>query len=225
VKLEELRKLAATLSDVLPIQILSEADKQELASHMALRKFKQDEVIYHQGDPAAHWYVVFEGLVKVLLLDENGRELLISLHARGEFFGELVMFEDKVPRDGTAVSVIPTSVFQIGRDGSLAVLKRNEEARRHMFERLSRNIRKLEGQVEDFAFLDVTSRLAKYLVEVARLGRSLPLTQDDLAAAVGSTRMTVNKLLADFERRGLINVERRDVRVLDETSLLREIRT
>ena len=109
-------------------------------------------------------------------------------------------------------------------DGSLAVLKRNEDARAHMFERLSQNIRKLEGQVEDFAFLDVTSRLAKYLVEVARLGRPLPLTQEDLAAAVGSTRMTVNKLLADFERRGLIDVERRNVRVLDEKSLLREIR-
>jgi CRP/FNR family transcriptional regulator, cyclic AMP receptor protein len=224
VKVEELRRIAGTLADVLPIHILSEADRQELASHMSLRKFKQDEVVYHQGDPAAHWFVVFEGLVKVLLLDENGRELLISLHSRGEFFGELVIFEEKVPRDGTAVCVIPTSVFQIDRDGSLAILKRNEETRKHMFERLSRSIRKLEGQVEDFAFLDVTSRLAKYLVEVGRLGGSLPLTQDDLASAVGSTRMTVNKLLADFERRGMLKVERRNVRILDEKSLLREIR-
>src|SRR6266576_2055818 len=177
--------MAGTLADVLPIEILPEIDRRELASHMTLRKFKQDEVVYHQGDPAAHWFVVFEGLVKVLLLDENGRELLISLHSRGEFFGELVIFEDKVPRDGTAVCVIPTTVFQIERDGSLAVLKRNE---------------------------------------VARLGRSLPLTQDDLASAIGSTRMTVNKLLADFERRGFIKVERRNVRVLDEKSLLLEIR-
>ena len=84
-KVEELRRIAGTLADVLPIHILSEADRQELASHMTLRKFKQDEVVYHQGDPAAHWFVVFEGLVKVLLLDENGRELLISLHSRGEF--------------------------------------------------------------------------------------------------------------------------------------------
>ena len=45
-----------------------------------------------------------------------------------------------------------------------------------------------------------------------------------IGTAVGSTRMTVNKLLADFERRGLIDVERRNVRVLDEQSLLREIR-
>jgi signal-transduction protein with cAMP-binding, CBS, and nucleotidyltransferase domain len=108
------------------IEILPEIDRQELAGRMALRKFRQDEVIYHQGDPAARWVVVFEGPVKRLLLDDNGRALLISLHSRGE--------------------------FQIDRDGSLAVLKRNEEARTDTFERLSRNVRKLEGQVADFAF-------------------------------------------------------------------------
>src|SRR5207237_8598932 len=118
--------MAGTLADVLPIEILPEVDRRELASHMTLRKFKQDEVIYHQGDPAAHWIVVFQGLVKVLLLDENGRELLISLHSRGEFFGELVICEDKVPRDGTAVCVIPTSVFQKELAGPPAILRRHD---------------------------------------------------------------------------------------------------
>lgn len=215
--------MAGTLGDVLPIEILPEVDRVELATHMSVRKFKQDEIVYHQGDPAAHAFVVFEGLVKVLLLDENGRELLVSLHMRGEFFGELAFFEETAPRDGTAAAVIPTTVLQIARDGALAVLARNEEARRFMFARLTGTIRHLEGKAEDLAFLDVASRLAKYLVECARLHRPIPLTQDDFAAAIGSTRMTVNKLLADFERRGLIDVERRNIRVLDEPLLLREI--
>jgi CRP-like cAMP-binding protein len=222
-QLEELRQMARTLGDVLPLEILPEVDRHELATHMSVRKFKQGEVIYHQGDPATCAFVVFEGLVKILLLDENGHELLVSLHMRGEFFGELAFFQEDAPRDGTAAAVIPTTVLQIARDGALAVLRRNEEARRFMFERLSRTIRHLEGKAEDLAFLDVASRLAKYLIECGRLGRPVPLTQDDLAAAVGSTRMTVNKLLADFERRDLIAVERRNVRVLDEARLLREI--
>ena len=223
-QLEQLRKMAATLGDVLPLEILPEVDRYELATHMTVRKFRQGEVVYHQGDPAAHAFVVFEGLVKVLLLDENGHELLVSLHMRGEFFGELAFFEEKAPRDGTAVAVIPTTALQIERDGALAVLARNEEARRFMFRRLTRTIRHLEDKAEDLAFLDVASRLAKYLVECSRLSGAIPLTQDDFAAAVGSTRMTVNKLLADFERRGLIDVERRNVRVLDEPLLLREVR-
>ena len=207
---------------MLPLEVLPDADRLDLGNSMALRKFKADEVVYHQGDPAAHAYVVVDGLVKVLLLDENGRELLVSLHRRGEFFGELALFEQG-PRDGTAVCVVATTALQIARDGALRVLGRNEGARRYMFERLTRTIRKLESQVGDLAFLDVASRLAKYLVEVGRAGK-MPLTQDDLAAAIGSTRMTVNKLLADFERRGLIEVGRRNIRVLDESSLLREIR-
>jgi len=219
---EEILAIAGTLGDVLPLEVLPDADRLDLGNSMALRKFKADEVVYHQGDPAAHAYVVVDGLVKVLLLDENGRELLVSLHRRGEFFGELALFEQG-PRDGTAVCVVATTALQIARDGALRVLGRNEGARRYMFERLTRTIRKLESQVGDLAFLDVASRLAKYLVEVGRAGK-MALTQDDLAAAIGSTRMTVNKLLADFERRGLIEVGRRNIRVLDESSLLREIR-
>jgi len=185
--------MGATLGDVLPLEILPEIDRYELATHMTVRKFKQDEIVYHQGDPAAHAFVVFEGLVKNLLLDENGHELLVSLHMRGEFFGELAFFEEKAPRDGTAAAVMPSTVLQIERDGALAVLRRNEEARRFMFAKLTHTIRNLEGKAED------------------------------LAAAIGSTRMTVNKLLADFERRGLIDVAHRNVRVLDEPLLLREI--
>ena len=94
-----------------------------------------------------------------------------------------------------------------------------------MFARLSGTIRHLEGKAEDLAFLDVASRLAKYLVECSRMDRPIPLTQDDLAAAIGSTRMTVNKLLADFKDRGLIEVARRNIRVIDEPMLLREIQT
>ena len=215
--------MAATLGDVLPLDLLPEGDRVELVSHMSVRKFKEDEVVYHQGDPAEHAYVVYEGIVKVLLLDEQGHELLVSLMRRGEFFGELALFE-KAPRDGTAMAVVPTTALQIEREGALRVLGRNDEAARYMFGRLSRTIRSLEGKAEDLAFLDVASRLAKYLVEIAKMGYPLPLTQDDLASAIGSTRMTVNKLLADFEKRGLIDVERRNVRVRDEALLLREVR-
>jgi len=77
--------------------------------------------------------------------------------------------------------------------------------------------------LEGIVFLDVPSRLAKYLIEADRVGGSA-LTQDDIAAAIASTRVTVNKTLADFERRGLIRVDRRQVLIVDEAGLRREIR-
>src|SRR6266487_3376411 len=90
--LSAVMEMAGTLRDVLPLEILPQADREELARQMRVRNFKADEVIYHRGDPAEHANVVFAGLVKVMLLNDDGHEALVALHARGEFFGELALF-------------------------------------------------------------------------------------------------------------------------------------
>jgi len=214
--------LAAQLGDVLPIHVLGDADRQELVSHMHVRRFKESEVVYHRDDPAEDVFVVYHGLVKSLLHDEEGHELVVALLGRGQFFGTLALFE-KQPRESTVVAVIPTTVLQIARADGLRVLERNPRAMYFMFERLAGTIHQLSGMLEGIVFLDVPSRLAKYLIEADRVGGSA-LTQDDIAAAIASTRVTVNKTLADFERRGLIRVDRRQVVIVDEAGLRREIR-
>jgi CRP/FNR family cyclic AMP-dependent transcriptional regulator len=213
--------MAAQLQDVLPIFVLTEPEREELVAQMQLRRFREGEVVYHRGDPAAHACVVFQGLVKCLLLDEHGHELLVALYARGQFFGELAMFED-APRETTAVAVIPTSVFLIPRAAGLRILERNPQAMRFMFSRMASTIHGLSDLLEGIVFLDVPSRLAKYLMALERVDGAV-LTQDDIAAAIGSTRVTVNKTLADFEKRGLIAVDRRHVRIIDESALRKVI--
>jgi CRP/FNR family transcriptional regulator, cyclic AMP receptor protein len=214
--------LAAELSDVLPISILNDGDRRELVSHMRVRRFRAGEVVYHRGDPAGDVFVVHRGLVKALIHDEGGHELLFALVGRGQFFGELTLFERQL-RESTVVSVLPTTVLQIGRDDCLRVLERNPKTMYFMFERLADTIHRLSDSLEGIAFLDVPSRLAKYLTELDPAG-SGALTQDDIAAAIASTRVTVNKTLADFERRGLIRIAKRRMEILDEPGLLREIR-
>ncbi len=216
-------EMAATLADVLPLQILPEGDREELARQMRVRRYRAGEVIYHRGDPASDAFVVQSGLVKVLLLDESGREALVSVLGRGELFGELALFQEG-PREATIVAVLPTTALQLSREACWRVLERNPKAREFMFKRLSGTIQRLSDKLEGFAFLDVPGRLAKYLLEIDRSAAELPLTQDDLASAIGSTRVTVNKILADFEKRGLVKVERRRLDVLDRGRLASEIR-
>ena len=215
-------EMAQELRDVLPLHVLSDADGHELYTHMHLRRFGQGEVVYHRGDPAADTFVVHRGLVKSLLQDENGRDLLVGLYGRGEFFGTLTLFENG-PRETTVVAVVPTAIMQISRADALRVLERNPRAMHFMFERLARTIHQLSGMLEGIVFLDVPGRLARLLVELEGPA-TLPLTQDDIASAIGSTRDTVNKTLADFAERGLIKVERRRVRVLDHNALRQEVR-
>lgn len=211
-------ELAGTLRDVLPLHILAQADKEELARSMRLRHFDANEVIYHAGDPSGDACVVFSGLVKVMLEDAEGREALVALHGRGEFFGELGLFtEDQ--REATAIAVMDTSVFQLSRASCTAVIERNAEARDWMFKHLARIIQQQSERYGDMVFLDVPGRVAKYLLELGHIGGDLPITQEDLASAVGSTRATVNKLLADFERRGMLRVDRRRFEIVDQGAL------
>jgi len=214
--------MAQELRDVLPLDVLSDAEGRELYSHMHLRHFAEGEIVYHRGDPGADAFVVHRGLVKALLQAEDGRDLLVGLYGRGEFFGTLTLFQNG-PRENTVVAVISSTVMQIARADALRVLEGNARAMHFMFERLAGTIQQLSGMLEGIVFLDAPGRLARYLVELTRLD-GLPLTQDDIAAAIGSTRETVNKTLADFEKRGLIKVERRHVHVLDQEALRREVR-
>ncbi len=106
------------------------------------------------------------------------------------------------------------------------MLERNPRILYRAFEMFEARVEKLTQALEDVMLLDVPSRLAKYLLDSGD-GQADPhamtLSQEGLAAAVGSTRGTVNKVLADFEHRGLIRVARRHVDVLAPERLRKEI--
>ena len=216
-------EVARTMPDALPLAAFPESDQMELARGMRFRRFKAGEVIYHRGDSGGYASVVHEGLVKVVLFDDDGRIALVGLHGPGEFFGELAFFTD-APREATVIAVVPTTVLQITRESYGRILERSPKAVGWMFAHLGRTIQRLEERYEALVFEDVPGRLAKYLLETDSEGSVHPITQDDLAAAIGSTRVTVNKLLADLERRGLISVERRRILVRDRAGLEKETR-
>lgn len=150
--------MAQELRDVLPLHVLSDAEGHELYSHMHLRRFGESEVVYHRSDPAADTFVVHRGLVKSVLQDEDGRDLLVGLYGRGEFFGTLTLFQSGT-RESTVLAVVPTTVMQIARADALRVPERNPRAMHFMFERLAGTIRQLSGMLEGIVF---STRLADW---------------------------------------------------------------
>lgn len=220
---EAVWNMADELRDVLPIFTLTEPERREIVSHMHVRRFDAGEVVYHRGDPAGDIFLVHRGLLKSLLHDEEGHELLVTLLGRGEFFGTLCLF-NREDRESTITAIAPATVLQIARADALRVLERNPGAMHFLFGRFAWTIQELTALVEKLVFLDVPRRVAQYLLELERFGH-LGLTQEEIAAAVGTTRESVNKTLADLERRGLIRFERRHLRILDEARLRAELRS
>ena len=220
----ELIAVARGLSDVLPVGELTDAQLSELLAHAKLRRFERDEVIYHRGDPARDLHVVVEGSVKLIREDVEGREVLLWVLERGGVLGQQAIFGRSRPT--TAIATTDAVTIQINGETCARMLEKNPRILYRAFEMFEARVEKLTQALEDVMLLDVPSRLAKYLLDSGS-GQADPhaltLTQDELAAAVGSTRVTVNKVLADFEHRGLIRVARRHIDVLAPDKLRKEI--
>ncbi|MBM4421527.1 MAG: Crp/Fnr family transcriptional regulator [Chloroflexi bacterium] len=206
---------------------LDDRELSQLALHVRLRTFKRGEAIFHKDDVGTHLYLVIEGSVKIALPGEFGQEALVALMRPGEFFGELALF-DQAPRSANAVALEETRAALLARDDFLTFLESHPQAVRLVLEALARTIRRLSDRVEDLIFLDVPSRVAKYLLDLGQVqGGEKPelnLTQDELAAFTGASRVSVNRVLGDLERRNLITIRRRKIAILDPESLAKEIR-
>lgn len=215
---------------------LSDEEVSDLTARVRPRAYKRGEVIFRKDDPGTHLYLVLEGAVKIALPGEFGQEALVAIMRPGEFFGELALF-DRTPRSATAVALDDTRAALLAGEDFLAFLERHPSAVRLVLETLARTIRRLSDRVEHLTFLDVPSRVAKYLLDLtqanapAAAGRGaaagpleLSLTQDELAAFVGASRVSVNRVLGDLERRDIVSIRRRRIAIKDPERLAKEIR-
>jgi len=200
-----------------------------IAGQMRRRRFRRNEVIFHQGDIGDSLQVVASGAVKIVLPSTEGDEAIIaSLHA-GDFFGELALL-DGAPRSTTATALEMTETLALPREQFLRLLDDDPQIVRALLHALAEELRRLTGHVEELHFLDLAGRLSMRLARLARdadpnaHGRAelnWPFTQSDLAAMIGGTRQSVNKLLSGLVDDGLLSIERETLVINDLDELER----
>lgn len=218
-------RIADALAENPVFACLGVADRAALAARMRPRHFARDEIVFHRDDPAGHVYLIAAGTVKISVPDETGHEVLVALERGGDVFGELALFDDS-PRSATVTAITETAALALTRADFVGVLERNPEAMRKMLALLARMVRRSTGHVEDLVFLDLPGRVAKCLLDLAEASGTdqVDLTQEDLGSFVGATRVSVNRVLADLERRGAITVGRRHLELRDRELLRGDIR-
>ncbi len=225
----ELGTLSTILSTVPLFSGLGESDLASLAAGMRERRFRRNEVIFHVGDPGDALFIVASGTVKITLPSETGDEAILATLRAGEFFGELALL-DGAPRSATATALEATDTLVLPRTRFRDLIAAEPSIRDALFAALAAELRRLTVHVEELHFLDMGGRLAAVLARLANeQGRRLEdgtirlqasLTQSDLAAMVGCTRQSVNKLLGLFVDDGLVRLERDAIVVIDYPGLL-----
>lgn len=206
---------------------------QAIARTLRVRHFRRGEVLFHEGDPGDALFIVASGAVKVVVPSEEGAEAILATLRRGDFLGELALL-DGAPRSASAIALEVTEVLTLPRDQFRALANTEPAIRDALLESMARELRRLTTHVAELHFLDLTGRLAARLARLAEengerrpdgsIRLDAPLTQSDLAAMIGATRQSVNKLLGEFEKEGLLRLERDSVVVVDLQALARAAR-
>ncbi len=208
---------------------LSDGELEEIVPFMVKRKLRKDTVIFHEGDPAAAFYLVKTGRVKIYKVSHEGREQVLAIIDSGQIFGDVPMF-DGGPYPASAATMVDSEIYLIRRDDFQDLLKRHPEIALKIISVLGARLRQALELIRDLSFKQVPHRLAGLLLKLAdRYGKEadgrvridLPLSRKDLADIAGTSRETVTRELKRIERAGLIEVDRRRIAIVDREGLER----
>jgi CRP/FNR family cyclic AMP-dependent transcriptional regulator len=227
------RPLAETLAGIPFFSGLDSASLERVGAGMRMRRFRRGEVIFHQGDPGDALFIVMTGAIKIMLPSDTGDEAILATLRPGDVFGELALL-DGAPRSATATTLEATETLILPRDQFRELLATEPAIRDALLAAIAGELRRLTNHVEELHFLDIAGRLAARLARLAEeqgmpadggdIKLDGPITQGELAAMVGSTRQSVNKLLGFFVDDGLIRMDRDAIVIQDLGALQRAAR-
>ena len=201
---------------------LGENDLAAFAELTRERSYPKGSVIVFEDDPGDALYLVAAGQVKVVIIAEDGREVILSVLGEGSFFGEMAVIDDE-PRSAHVIAMEDSVVLALRREDFRARLRASPEVGIALLKELSRRLRRADDQIGSLVLLDVNGRVAELLVRLAteeggeRITRKV--THATIAQMIGSSRETVSRTMRELQDRGLIAVTRQDITLTDRPGL------
>jgi CRP/FNR family cyclic AMP-dependent transcriptional regulator len=198
---------------------LSEPDIASLARLTSRRHCPKDTVVFFENEEGDSFFCIVDGRIKVTILGDDGREVILSVLGRGDFFGEMALLDNE-PRSATAIAVEDTELLSLHRNDFQSVLTDNRSIMSALIKILTARLRRANHQISTLALLDVYGRVARVIVDTARdEGKRLKdgriafrrATHQEIANRIGTTRETVTRMLKDLERQGLIHIDGKEV--------------
>ena len=203
---------------------LSNNELTALSDVATLRVFPKDRVVIMAAEEGDSLFVIHQGQVKVSIVSEDGREVILSLLGPGSVFGELSLLDGK-PRSANVVATEDTDLLMLRRSDFIQLIYKTPQIATALLAELASRLRKTDRQIEGLALLDVTSRISETLLQLAPeqgtetadgVGIESRPTHQELANMSGTTRETVSRVIKRLEGQGYINCSGRRITILRE---------
>ena len=202
------------------LRALPDEDVKRVLAAARRRRFARGDILFHQGDPAASLHVILRGRIAVRLTTPLGNVVTLDILVAGDILGELALLTPGEVRNATAVALESTETMAIDRETFATLRAERPAVNDVLIELLARRLRRMAARLVEALYVPVDVRVFRRLVELADVyGEVVPLTQEDLAGLVGTTRATVNRVLKVEEKAGTVELSRGHVRVTDRIAL------
>ncbi len=190
--------------------VLPEAQLLLLTGVVGRKSFPKGTTIISAGDTNDFLYIIISGRLKVMMSDDEGREVILAILGATEFFGEMGLLDDS-PRSASVVALEPCELLSLSKRDFKKCLQDNFELSMTVMRGLVKRLREADGKIGSLALMDVYGRVARLLLEMSELvdGRKVvtkKLAKQDIAKMIGASREMVSRVMKDLQSGGVIEV-------------------
>jgi len=199
---------------------LEQVELESIKRHVFEKKAVRGEILVFEGEPADTLFFVIEGVVKVYKTSADGKEQILQIIHPGDSFNDVPVFTGDVSL-ASAEAMSDVLLCSLKKTDLADVIRENPRVSLNVIRVLSERVQRLVSLVEDLSFRHVTGRVAKVLLEYAGNGTDEKprLTQQEMAAMIGTAREMVGRALKTLEGEGTIRMERNRVIITDQETL------
>jgi CRP/FNR family cyclic AMP-dependent transcriptional regulator len=209
------------LSDVDLFRDLSERDMAELYRITTITSVPRGRVFYQPEDVSEVLFLLKQGRVQLYRISPEGKKLVISTLEPGTLFGEMALLGQQM-HNAFAEALDDCLILVMGRTDLERLILDKPVVGLRMLESTGRRLREAEERLEDMAFKGIPARLASLLLRLAaerNTDEIVGLTHQDFAETIGTYRETATQVLNDMKADGLLEIERKRIRILDPQRL------
>ncbi|MBN4055378.1 cAMP-activated global transcriptional regulator CRP [bacterium AH-315-K03] len=187
----------------------------EFLNHCHRRRYPAKSTIIYAGDSSDSLYYIVDGSVTVLIEDDAGKEMIVAYLNKGDFFGEMGLFEDQDSRSAWVRAKSQCEVGEISYSKFNELSQKNPDILYAIGTQMAKRLRETTRKVGDLAFLDVTGRVARTLLDLCKQpdamthpdGMQIKITRQEIGRIVGCSREMVGRVLKTLEEQGLLEAK------------------
>ncbi|HET8752916.1 MAG TPA: cyclic nucleotide-binding domain-containing protein, partial [Salinimicrobium sp.] len=198
-------------------------DLREIIKAYQLQTYKAGETIFEEGKQNNLFFMVDRGVVKTHRIDPFGKELITSIHKEGDFFGNTSLNQQSAHEE-FATAMEESRVYAVSKEELKEILLKNNNISLDLIDVLGNNISGIKEQLLEMAYGSVRKKTARTILLFSQKIRRFPtqsirISRSDLASVAGMASESLIRTLSDFKKEGLIEIEGRNIKILDVEAL------